>query len=174
MTGWAIDVVTADGKAAEPANFLDSLPRKRMASSMLFSNIEDEVLLVEPTYKDHWELPGGVVECDESPRDAAQREINEELGLNYPAGRLLVLDWIPPAADRSEAVVAVFDGGVLSSVEVARIVVPAEELRGFGFFGLEEIGSVLPPLQVRRIVAAVHARREGTTAYLEHGHMITR
>lgn len=156
------------------ADFLDSLPRKRMAASMLFSNVEGEVLLVEPTYKDHWDLPGGVVERDESPRDAAQREITEELSLDYPAGRLLVLDWVPPAVHRSEGVIAVFDGGVLSSIEVARIVVPPEELRGFAFFGLAKIGSVLPPLLVRRMVAAVHARRDGTTAYLEDGHLITR
>ncbi|MGH3931516.1 MAG: NUDIX domain-containing protein [Pseudonocardiaceae bacterium] len=143
-----------------------------MAASMLFSNVEGEVLLVEPTYKDHWELPGGVVEADESPRSAAQREIAEELGLDHPGGRLLVLDWVPPAANRSEGVIAVFDGGVLSSLEVARLVVPPEELRGFGFFGLAEVGSVLPPLLARRMVAAVHARRDGTTAYLEDGYLI--
>lgn len=52
---------------ADGVDFVHSLPRKRMAASMLFSNIEGEVLLVEPTYKQHWELPGGVVEADESP-----------------------------------------------------------------------------------------------------------
>lgn len=152
------------------ADFFDSLPRKRMAASMLLSNIEGAVLLVEPTYKEHWELPGGVVEADESPRSAAQREIAEELGLDYPVGRLLVLDWVPPASDRPEGLITIFDGGILSSMEVARIVVPPEELRGFGFFGLTELGSVLPPLQARRMVAAVHARRNGTTAYLEDGY----
>lgn len=141
---------------------------------MLFSNIVGEVLLVEPTYKQHWELPGGVVEADESPRIAAQREIAEELGFDYPAGRLLVLDWVPPVANRPEGLIAIFDGGVLSSMDVKRIVVPPKELRGFGFFDLAELGSVLPPLLARRMVAAVQARRIGTTAYLEDGHLITK
>jgi hypothetical protein len=70
-------------------------------------------------------------------------------------------------------VIAVFDAEVLSSTEVARIVVPPEELRGFGFFDLAKIDSVLPPLLARRLVAAVHARRDGITAYLENGHLIT-
>lgn len=163
----------AVGTPAESLSFVDPLPRKRMAASMLFSNVEGKVLLVEPTYKQHWELPGGVVEADESPRSAAQREITEELGFDHPAGRLLVLDWVPPAVNRSEGVIAVFDGGVLSSMEVARIVVPPEEIRGFGFFGLVEVGSVLPPLLARRVVAALHARRDDITTYLEDGYLVT-
>lgn len=140
---------------------------------MLLFNVEGQVLLVEPTYKPHWELPGGRVEVDESPRAAAAREIAEELGLDCPAGRLLVLDWAPSAADRPEVVIAVFDGKVLSSTEVARIVVPPEELRGFGFFDLSEVGSVLPPFLARRMTAAAHACRDNTTAYLEDGYLIT-
>ncbi|MGH3907522.1 MAG: NUDIX domain-containing protein [Pseudonocardiaceae bacterium] len=163
----------AAGTSAELARFVDSLPRKRMAASMLFFNAEDKILLVEPTYKQHWELPGGVVEADESPRIAAQREIAEELGLDRVAGRLLALDWVPPAVNRSEGVIAVFDGGVLPSMEVARIVVPPEEIRGFEFFGLAAVDSVLPPLLARRVFAAVQTRRDGTTTYLEDGYLVT-
>lgn len=144
-----------------------------MAAGLLLFNAEDQVLLVEPTYKPHWDLPGGIVEADESPRDAAQREIAEELGLNCAAGRLLVLDWVLPTADRPEGVVTVFDGKVLSAAEVARIVVPPEELHGFGFFDLSEVGSVLPPVLARRMTAAVKACRDNTTVYLEDGYLIT-
>jgi 8-oxo-dGTP pyrophosphatase MutT (NUDIX family) len=157
----------------EPASFHDSLPRKLIAAGMLLFNIDGQVLLVEPTYKPRWDLPGGVVEADESPRDAAQREITEELGLDCAAGRLLVLDWVAPAADRPEGVITVFEGKVLSAPEVARIVVPPEELHGFGFFDLSEVGSVLPPILARRMTAAVQAYRDNTTVYLEDGYLIT-
>jgi 8-oxo-dGTP diphosphatase len=143
-----------------------------MAAGLLLSNVAGQVLLVEPTYKPHWDLPGGVVEAGESPRDAAQREIAEELGLDCAAGRLLVLDWVSPTADRPEGVVTVFDGKVLSAVEVDRLVVPPEELHRCGFFDLAEIGSVLPPILARRMTAAVQACRDNTTAYLEDGHLI--
>jgi 8-oxo-dGTP pyrophosphatase MutT (NUDIX family) len=41
----------------------------------------DDVLLVRHTYgKRVWDLPGGTVRRREVPRDAARREMNEELG----------------------------------------------------------------------------------------------
>ncbi len=41
----------------------------------------DDVLLVRHTYgKRAWDLPGGTVRRREVPRDAARREMNEELG----------------------------------------------------------------------------------------------
>ena len=52
--------------------------------------------MCHPTYKDDWDLPGGVVEVRESPREAAGREVLEELGLRLPMGRLVLADWLPP------------------------------------------------------------------------------
>jgi 8-oxo-dGTP diphosphatase len=41
----------------------------------------DEVLLVRHTYGSRaWDLPGGTVKRREAPRDAARREMHEELG----------------------------------------------------------------------------------------------
>ncbi|MFV2083087.1 NUDIX domain-containing protein [Micromonospora sp. LOL_021] len=75
-----------------PDDYTATLPRKRMGSAVLLRDRDGRILLVEPTYKDYWELPGGVVEADESPYDAAVRELAEELGLAVTPGRLLVVD----------------------------------------------------------------------------------
>jgi 8-oxo-dGTP pyrophosphatase MutT (NUDIX family) len=48
---------------------------------MLFTDRQGRVLVVNPTYKPRWELPGGAGEEDESPGTAAVREIAEELGI---------------------------------------------------------------------------------------------
>ncbi|MFF8812893.1 NUDIX domain-containing protein [Streptomyces pactum] len=57
------------------------LPRKRMAAGVLFFDSAGRVLLVDPAYREPWEIPGGAVEREESPRAGARREVREELGL---------------------------------------------------------------------------------------------
>src|SRR5262245_21022084 len=103
-----------------------TLPRKRMGAGVLFTDGGDRVLLVEPTYKPDWEVPCGCVEANESPYDAAAREVQEELGLALSPGRLLSVDWIPPRDPRVEAVLFIFDGGVLAPARTADIRLPPE------------------------------------------------
>ncbi|MQA25265.1 MAG: NUDIX domain-containing protein [Micromonosporaceae bacterium] len=140
-----------------------------MGAGVLFFDAGGRVLLVEPTYKPYWEVPGGAVEADESPRDATIRELKEELGLSPPIGGLLAVDWVPPRPDRAEGLMMVFDGGLLSAEEVAAISVPADELRGFAFCTAEEVRQRLSPLLARRVAACVAARTAGQTVYLENG-----
>jgi 8-oxo-dGTP pyrophosphatase MutT (NUDIX family) len=63
-------------------------PEKRGVKAVLTRG--DRILLVRHTYGDRrrWELPGGGVKRREEPRDAASREVREELGLE-------VSDWTP-------------------------------------------------------------------------------
>ncbi len=55
---------------------------KRIAAGALFLDQQQRVLLVNPTYKTHWEIPGGMVEEKEAPDEACRREISEELGVS--------------------------------------------------------------------------------------------
>lgn len=102
----------------EPVDHTATLPAKRMGAGLLFRAGDGRVLLVEPTYKDDWEIPGGAVEADESPRAAAVREVREELGLTVVPGRLLVVDWVPPRPPRTEGLMVVFDGGAVNDREI--------------------------------------------------------
>ncbi|MEV4639815.1 NUDIX hydrolase [Actinoplanes sp. NPDC049548] len=154
------------------ADYTATLPRKRMGAAVLLSDGRGRVLLVEPTYKDYWEIPGGVVDADESPYAAAVRELEEELGLSVQPGRLLVTDWVPPRPGRTEGFMLVFDGGVLTPEHTARIRLPAEELRSWAWCTEREAGRRLSDLLARRIAAAVRARAENTTVYLENGFLV--
>ncbi|MFC1405798.1 MULTISPECIES: NUDIX hydrolase [Streptacidiphilus] len=149
------------------------LARKRMAASVLFFDEADRVLLVDPVYKPRWEVPGGAVDADESPRDAACREVKEELGMSAAPGRLLAVDWVPPRPERGEGMITVFDGGVLTGLQVAGIVLQAEELQGYRFVEVGQVHEYLTELLGRRVKACAAARRAGTTLYLENGSDVT-
>lgn len=151
-----------------------SLARKRMAAGVLFFDAGGRVLLVDPVYKDPWEIPGGVVDADESPGRAAVREVQEELGLTLPLGRLLTVDWVPPRPPRSDALASeglmmVFDGGVLTAEQVAGIVLQREELRGWAFVPPDRLHEFLNDRLTRRVRSCLRAREAGVTLYLEDG-----
>ena len=63
----------------------DTFATPRVAAGALFLDAEGRVLLVHPTYKDTWDIPGGYVERGESPAAACRREVLEELGIDAHA-----------------------------------------------------------------------------------------
>jgi 8-oxo-dGTP diphosphatase len=140
-----------------------------MAAAVLFTDDAGRALLVEPVYKDYWEIVGGCVDVDESPRQAAVREVKEELGKTVVPGRLLVLDWVPPRPDRTEGVMFVYDGGNLDERDLAGIHLPPDELRSWAWCTEAEIEQRMPGLLARRVIAALNAKAEGTMFELENG-----
>jgi 8-oxo-dGTP diphosphatase len=138
-----------------------------VAAGALFLDGADRVLLVEPTYKPSWEIPGGMVEPGEAPRAACVRELREELGLHLEPGRLLVVDWAP--REGVDRVLFVFDGGTLTDAQCAAIRLPADELASWAFVPALEVPARVAPWLARRVLAAVDARRSEATRYLEHG-----
>jgi 8-oxo-dGTP pyrophosphatase MutT (NUDIX family) len=156
------------------------LPEARViGAGALIRSASGEVLLVNPTYKNPWEIPGGIVEPGESPRQACERELAEELGLELPVGRLLVVDWLPlpggltaasgAAARRGDRILFVFDGGIVDDDFIARVALPADELSECRFVALDGAGDYLGPGMVRRVREAVAHAVGGTTGYLEFG-----
>ncbi|MFF7737282.1 NUDIX domain-containing protein [Streptomyces sp. NPDC007984] len=140
----------------------------RMAAGALFFDDADRVLLVEPSYKDYRDIPGGYVEQGESPRQACLREVHEELGIEPHIGRLLVVDWAPSSGE-GDKVLYLFDGGRLSADQRQKIALQADELRSYDFHHAEQLPELTIPRLVRRITAGIQARAVGLTAYLEQG-----
>jgi ADP-ribose pyrophosphatase YjhB (NUDIX family) len=134
----------------------------------LFFDPGGRVLIVKPTYKDSWDVPGGYVNVGETPRDAAVREVKEELGLDVELRSPLVVDWAPHPAE-GDKVLFLFDGGTLSEGDVDRIRLTDGELAEFKFIEVATAADVLIDRLARRILAAAAARDRSTTLYLERG-----
>ncbi|MEU6760613.1 NUDIX hydrolase [Streptomyces sp. NPDC046685] len=142
--------------------------RPRMAAGALFFDEADRVLLVEPSYKDYRDIPGGYVEEGESPRQACVREVQEELGIAPHIGRLLVVDWAPNPGE-GDKVLYLFDGGRLSADDRRQIRLQADELRGYDFHNADQVTELTIPRLARRVAAAIQARAADQTVYLEYG-----
>lgn len=144
------------------------MAKPRVAAGALFFDDQDNVLLVKPTYKDGWDIPGGYVEPGETPVESCQREIKEELGLEMQVRGLLVVDWAPSEGE-GDKVLFVFDGGMITRGTENQLSLPRDELMTFAFQPPEAFDDLMPARLARRLRAAISARERGAVEYLEHG-----
>ena len=80
----------AESDGEQVADSESVLPSVPVSAGALIFDHAGRLLILKPTYKSGWTIPGGIMEADgESPWQACQREIREECGLEHhrrPAG----------------------------------------------------------------------------------------
>lgn len=138
---------------------------KDIVVAALITDTEQRVLIVKPSHKDGWILPGGYVEVGESPSSACHREILAELGVATEGPqRLLSVDY---HSHTSEYVMFIFDGGVFTAEMIAKINLPPQ-LTDFRFVPPAEALTLLRVNSARRLMPTLEARNRTGSAYLEH------
>jgi 8-oxo-dGTP diphosphatase len=162
----------ATDQVAGPTGFSgvmnSALPRKRLIAHVLIRDDRDRVLLCETQFKPDWELPGGIVEPDETPRLGAVREVREELGIELAVGRLLVVDWLPPYLGWDDAIEMIFDGGTVTEADLATWSLQPTEIKRVALLDLDTAAGLLTPLAHRRLSIAM-SLGPGQMAYTEDG-----
>ena len=145
----------------------DVLPAIPVSAGALIFDRSGRLLILKPTYKSGWTIPGGVMEADgESPWEACRREVAEECGLDVATGRLACMDFRHPRPGNPGGIRYLFDCGAFSDASLAGIVVQPEEISEYRLAGL---GTALTLLRkpIRRRVRA--ATRGQPLCYLEDG-----
>ena len=84
----------------------------------------DGMLLVKPSYKKGWDLPGGIVESDESPVEGLMREIVEELGTSAKIGGLRCVDYIHSDWESRPVIMLIFS----ATISVNEVCIDGQEL----------------------------------------------
>lgn len=137
----------------------------RVAAGVIFTDEQGRVLLVKPTYKDGWDLPGGYVEIGESPKQAAIREVKEELGVEWPVGRLLVVDWAPHPSE-GDKLLFIFEGAQLQDAAPTIPEHAQGEIAEARLHDSKTLFDLMPDRLARRVQAAI---TRSTDPYLEMG-----
>ena len=132
---------------------------------------EGKALLVEPTYKAGFEIPGGIVENEESPRQALKREIEEELGIKGEPGRLLVIEYQSGNDSKTESLMFIFEFR-LSDDEERKISLCLDELRSWHYADAATWEEKLGVPLARRLKLAAQALASGSMQYVEDGNIM--
>jgi ADP-ribose pyrophosphatase YjhB (NUDIX family) len=147
------------------------IPRIPASAGALIFDAGGRLLVLKPTYKAGWTIPGGQLEADgETPWDACRRETLEESGLAIESGRLACVDFLRPRADRPGGVRFLFDCGVLEVEKLRRVEVQVDEIAEFRFVPVGEALKLLSGPLRRRVSAAIGGRR---CVYLEDGRPVS-
>jgi 8-oxo-dGTP pyrophosphatase MutT (NUDIX family) len=160
--------VTTDGSAdLETTQDEPGLPAIPVSAGALIFDRAGRLLILKPTYKSGWTIPGGVMEADgETPWEACQREVAEECGLDIAAGRLACMDFRRPRPGNPGGIRYLFDCGTFSDESLAGIVVQPEEISEHQLAELSTALTLLRKPIRRRVRAATRGRR---LCYLEDG-----
>jgi 8-oxo-dGTP pyrophosphatase MutT (NUDIX family) len=154
-----------EGTLKKGEDYYKSLPRKRMASGVIIRNPKGEMLVLKTTYKDHWEIPGGVVEENESPRQAAERETQEEIGLSLSIEACLVTHYRSAQGKQDENIMFVFDGGVVK--DLSELTLDGKEISEARFVSFQDAIPLVGERLASRLPACERALKEKRSFYLE-------
>ena len=74
---------------SEGRNYPDDLPRHSVSVGGAVIREDGRMLAIKRADNGEWELPGGIVELDEDPRETVRREVLEETGVTVEVTGLL-------------------------------------------------------------------------------------
>jgi 8-oxo-dGTP diphosphatase len=148
----------------------DELPVIPVSAGALIFDSTGRLLILKPTYKSGWTIPGGVMEADgETPWQACRREVREECGIDVRSGRLACTDFRPARPGRPGGIRYLFDCGRADDAALAAITLQAEEIAESRLASLDAALTLLRPPVRRRVRAATRHRR---FVYLENGRRV--
>jgi len=116
-------------------------PKKMIGVKVVVKSSDGKALVVKPTYKPTWQLPGGVVEAGENPKAAAKRELQEETGIVCSETELKLVDLVFRA---DQDVLLLLYALLPTQDSEQNIIVQAAELETYEWIAPQDVPARLP------------------------------
>ncbi|MBB5938795.1 NUDIX domain-containing protein [Streptomyces zagrosensis] len=139
-------------------------PARRLGCVALLVDAQERILLVKPTYKPHWQLPGGAAHKGEEISQAVQREVLEETGIIRKFTHYVAADQVMASKTSAEGINFVAVADELTADEIVNLAVPAaasKEISDIRMVSRDDMGDLVIPGQERRIRAAFRTLQAG-------------
>jgi 8-oxo-dGTP pyrophosphatase MutT (NUDIX family) len=145
--------------------FLKIVARKRVSAGVIFLNNKKQILLVKTSYKKYWSLPGGMIDKNESPKDAAIREAEEEIGIKVKNLKLGSIGWGMEKEYDDDYITFQFNGGIIEDEKSIRI--DNEEIIDFKFADVNKIKNLVSPGTNAGIIESLRNLKTENSIYIE-------
>lgn len=154
----------------DTAAYYNSRPKKRAGSGMLIFNKKDELLILKPTYLDRWLCPGGGVEENESPFEAAKRECEEEIGIELKDVWPAYINYREAQPDGQEDMIQfMFTTNPVGDDFLASLTLQNDEIEDAKFVPISDLSNYLSEVRARTVIAYCQNRNGRHAIYLENG-----
>ena len=155
-------------RATEERAVSIGIPRIPASAGALVWDRKGRLLILKPTYKGGWTIPGGIIEADgETPWEACRRETREECGLEVRRGRLVCVDFLRPRPGRPGGMRFLFSCGTFRDSVLSGIVLQEAEISAYRLARVDRALRRLSGPVRRRVTAAIN--NSGKLQYLEDG-----
>lgn len=155
--------------APEPGTALVGNGKKISVGALAFDQ-SGRLLLVNPSYKDCWDLPGGILELQEDPVSGLVREVREELGVHCRVGELRAVDYVASDWEGAEVIMLTFSA-TLEPADPVQFRISEGELLEAAYVDLDRALTMVTRRMTGRLRVALDLVPRGPHGILVRGPM---
>lgn len=128
------------GKKQGKRNWLETQHSRVSSATLILENTIGQVLIVKANYKPYWTFPGGVIDPGETPKFAAIRETQEEVGITVKPSQVDFVAVVNRHSDSADTYQFIFKT-LLTKQMLNDITLQATEIEKFALITREQFAA---------------------------------
>jgi 8-oxo-dGTP diphosphatase len=157
----------------DAAKYYNKRSKKRIGAGVLIFNKRSEVLIVKPNYLEKWLWIGGGVEENETPRAAALRECQEEIGVLPSPVWLGFVNYLPAQpTGQTDMLQFLFTTSPVEDDFIEGLNLQDNEIDDARFVPVNELTSYLHDYRARAVQTYFENKKDTIALYLEDGRLV--